>query len=411
MIAHSPILFITIIIGMWKKIILTSSMAAKKVSNEPKTKILFQRQNKSPNLSMGIVGLPNVGKSTIFNRLTQSSVPAENYPFCTISPSLGHVKIDDPRIKFLEQIYKPKKTVHAFLTVTDIAGIVRDASTGNGLGNQFLDNIRNVDGIFLVVRCFEDNSIIHVENSIDPVRDIEIIKDELRIKDRDMLKDQLDKLQRLYNSKKTDKKTVTAYNTHKRLIDILESRWVNEEYFDNDEMEYINTLNLLTTKSVVILANTNNTLVNDRAATTNNEHLKRVMELYGDSVIPVNAREGMDNPEVFPPFPDSFVKRLVDKGYQILGLINFFTAGKDEVKSWTICDGDKAPKAGSVIHSDFEKYFMSADVMEFNEFEKHPSESQMKSVGKYRQQGREYVVKDGDIMYFKHNVPKSGVKK
>ncbi|ELA42098.1 GTP-binding protein YchF [Vittaforma corneae ATCC 50505] len=400
---------------------------AKKVE-ETRTKTLFQRANKSPNLSMGIVGLPNVGKSTIFNRLTKSCVPAENYPFCTIKHSLGRVKIDDPRVAFLEKIYKPKSTVHAYLTVTDIAGIVRGASSGSGLGNEFLDNIRNVDGIFLVVRCFEDNSILHVENSVDPIRDINIVRDELRIKDRDMLKDSFDKIQRLYNSKKTDKKVAIAYNTHKRLIDILEHRWINEEYFDNDELEYINSLSLLTTKNVVILANTNSLptdmvednsdnspelsscAVHDNSKDVANEHLRRVLELYGPSVVQINATLGMESPDVFPPFPDKFVKKLVDKGYESLGLINFFTAGKDEVKSWTICKGDKAPKAAGVIHTDFERYFMSAEVMEYDEFAKHPSEAQMKSVGKYRQQGREYVIKDGDIIYFKHNVPRSGKK-
>lgn len=370
------------------------------------TKMPFVRANRSSNLSMGIVGLPNVGKSTLFNRLTRNSVRAENFPFCTIDPSTGHVKIEDPRIKFLESVYKPRRTVHAFLSVVDIAGLVKGASEGEGLGNKFLDNIRNVDGIFLVVRCFDNPEIIHVESSIDPLRDIQTIKDELRIKDKEILERALAKADRDTKSKPLDKRLEKELSTLRRMIKILDTKWISEEHYDQDELQYINTLNLLTTKNVVILANISPGHYEKRKA---NSHLKAVMKEFGDSVIPFSATAGMD--DAAAPFPDEFINKLVSKAYQSLNLINFFTAGKDEVKSWTITRGDKAPKAGGVIHSDFEKYFMSAEVMNYNEFLNHPSEAQMRAAGKYLQKGKDYVVNDGDIILFKFNAPKSGSKK
>jgi len=488
-------------------------MAKKSDDTAKGTRMAFERPNKSSNLSMGIVGLPNVGKSTLFNRLTRSSVPAENYPFCTINATTGHVKIEDPRVNFLESIYKPKRVVNAFLSVVDIAGLVRGASEGQGLGNQFLDNIRNVDGIFLVVRCFEDKEIIHVENSIDPLRDIEIIKGELRSKDKEMVEKAIVKVEKEIRAKPNDKKVEKNLSTAKRLLEILETRWINEESYDLDEMMFINGLSLLTTKTVVILANIPS---KNYEARTGNKHLKVLIETYKDLVIPFSAthykkrekgesdkksekgesdrnkesdmkresdvKEGMEKMSVTKrdesvtkrdesvtkrdesvtkrdesvtkrdesvtkresdkenkvtsdnytvpdntvpdnnitsyipplsenePFDDDLMKKIVSKGYKALNLMNYFTAGKDEVKSWTIQGGMKAPSAGGVIHSDFERYFVCAEVMEFEEFEKHPSEGQMRAAGKYLQKGKEYVVKDGDIILFKFNAPKGGKK-
>lgn len=375
---------------------------AKKNEDIPQEKVLFKRPNTSLNLSMGIVGLPNVGKSTLFNKLTNGNVPAENFPFCTINPSIGHVMIDDPRVKFLADVYKPKKVINAVLTITDIAGLVKGASEGLGLGNKFLDHIRNVDGIFLVVRCFEDKEVPHVEVTIDPLRDIEVIFDELRIKDKDFIASGVIKAEKDVRTHPGDKKYKKNLDTMKRLLNIIETRWIKEDYYDSDEMAVINTLNLLTTKNVVILANISAKHYKEKKC---NKHLKVVIEKFKESVIPFSAKYIDENGN--EGLPKTFVEKLVKKGYESLRLINYFTVGKDEVRSWTIGKDLKAPSAGAAIHTDFEKYFISVDVMEYEEFVKNPSEAAMRSIGKYLQKGKEYIVKDGNILHFKINAPKT----
>lgn len=363
--------------------------------------VLFARSSKSNNLSMGIVGLPNTGKSTLFNFLTKNSVPAENYPFCTIDPCEGRVKIQDERLDFLVEKYAPQNVVRAHLSITDIAGLVKGASTGTGLGNHFLDHIRNVDGIFHVVRCFEDASVAHFEDSVDPIRDIETINEELRLKDKETLAKHDEKVKKELKAKPSDKKLKDQAALVERLLKILGTDWINRHSFNDEEISYISTLNLLTVKNVVYLANISEKDYEMRRA---NKHLQAVMK-YSEDVLVFSAMyETKNNSNVF-------LDKLVRKGYESLDLINFFTAGKDEVRSWTIRRGTNAPSAGAVIHSDFKNYFVMAEVMSFDDLKEHGSEGEVKKAGKYYQRGKTYVVNDGDIIVFKNNPPKSGSRK
>jgi GTP-binding protein YchF len=366
------------------------------------TTVLFARASKSHNLSMGIVGLPNIGKSTLFNILTKNGVPADNYPFCTKDPNIGQVENGDERVDVLASKYMPRSVVKAYLSVTDIAGLVRGASEGTGLGNQFLDHIRNVDGIFHVVRCFEDTEVAHFEDSVDPIRDIETVNEELRLKDLEVLTRYSERvLSKELRAHPNDMKMKERAALVQRLLEILKRDWVNKHTFSDAEVGFISTLNLLTTKNVVYLANVSK---EDYERKRVNKHLRDVVNYTRDLIVFSAAYEAEHDNKVF-------VNKLIKKGYDVLHLINFFTVGKDEVKSWTIRRGTAAPSAGGVIHSDFRDSFMSAEVMSYEDFVRYGSEAEVRKAGRYLKCGKQYVVNDGDMVLFKHNPPRSGARK
>lgn len=363
-------------------------------------------------LKIGIVGLPNVGKSTFFNVLTKSTATAENFPFCTIDPNESRVPVPDARWDFLCENFQPASKVPAFLKVVDIAGLVKGAHEGKGLGNAFLSNINACDAIFHVVRAFSDEEIIHVEGDVDPSRDLTIIHDELRLKDLEYIGKNIGNLEK---NMKRDKKLTIDYETIKKVQDELEKgKWVRNLTFDAKEIEIVNQHLFLTAKPVIYLVNLsvkdyirkkNKWLVKIKDWIDANDRGAMVILFSGQFESDLLDKETPEEKEKFLKESEaqSALEKIIVNGYKSLGLIYFFTCGKDEVKAWTIQKNTKAPQAAGRIHSDMEKGFIMAEVMAYEDFKEAGSEANCKAAGKYKQKGRDYVVEDGDIIFFKFN--------
>lgn len=364
-------------------------------------------------MKAGIVGLPNVGKSTLFNCLSNAKAQSANFPFCTIEPNIGVVNVPDKRLDVLSELVNPEKIVPANVEIVDIAGLVKGASKGEGLGNQFLGNIRETDAILHVLRCFDDDNIIHVDESVDPVRDKETIDIELQLKDLETVEKKREKIQRA--ARTGNKEAQKELSVIELIITALESAQnVRTLVFSEDERAaYVAPLQLITDKPVLYVCN-----VSEDAAVNGNTYVDKVKKIVADENAEVlilavsieadiNELDSYEERQLFLEdlgLEEPGATKLINSAYHLLNLQTYFTAGEKEVRAWTIPIGATAPQAAGVIHTDFEKGFIRAEVIGYNDFETLGSEAKVKEAGKMKVEGKEYIVKDGDVMHFRFNV-------
>jgi len=365
-------------------------------------------------LTAGIVGLPNVGKSTLFNAITKSKALAANYPFATIDPNVGVVEVPDKRVDELVKMYAPKKTIYSTFEFTDVAGLVKGASKGEGLGNQFLSHIRQVDAICQVVRCFEDDNVIHVEGSINPLRDIETIKIELILADIDVIEKRLPKIKKKAETK-TDKDAVIEFEILTKLNEaLLKEIPIRALSLDEESLKVIKNFSFLTAKPLLYVCNVSD---DELADYSSNEYVKQVKELASlenSRVCVISAKIEQELSELEEEDRFMFLEELgvsesglidlINQSYDMLGLQTFFTAGEKEVRAWTFKKGSKAPECAGIIHTDFEKGFIRAETISYDDLMSSGSEQKAKELGKFRLEGKEYIAKDGDIFHFRFNL-------